>query len=561
MPAIGNMGLRVTANGIEVQGYNEASNLDKSIRAIGSSVLSTHRQSLKYNGTEVLTASQLAATKGLILTIFNADFTLAFSATYDTTLSATLSSLVAKLKTIGDAQPFCLQSAGVFSSNAALDTQMKVLGSWEWRDADNYYNVFDYRYVGFGLGKIGFTTERHFFDDLLEPEAEITSLQDTSNDIGILGFGMPIERWIFPDNIVKIIPIAPKAGQHIIVSAVANVNLTEFIGGNSVGVHWEFMNDANAVLGSDTMTFGSCEVLEKQDKYSLVPTGTTQLKIWRTLQSGRMDFISVYFAGLSTPPAIASAKLSNHGLANNNLSLSPVSGSPFIPDSWAAFARSNSNLYWGTQIPLGVTGPVQWGNETLNSTTEKHIITTTASTQVNHEYMAVDHTMLHYMTVWVYLKDKTTGSIYFGAKAKNSDGNARQLIKTDTFTPTTNTYFQNPSISEIDTGSWVLMQGWLLPSQWTQQECVDFKAKNLHFFGYKKPKEAYDDKNNGIGNSDVIHGGMLQMTVDVASIGLRFLDWSNTATSTSMWAFPTLSVVNAAAWSANNTFTLNVNPD
>ena len=552
--ATGNIGLRIRAEGLETQGYNEAGNLDTSVMIVGVSNLSSQTQSLKVNGSETLNAGQLAATTGLILTIFNTDFTVNFSATYDTSLPATLTNFVSKLQSITDTQPFAILSVGSFESNTIMDNQIKSMGSVEWRNYLTFYNVNDYRYAAFGLGALGITTERHFFDSALEPDAEINALQNTSNDIGNTGFGTAIDEWIDPDNIIKIHNINPVIGQHIIVSTVGMINRSDFIGASECQVIWQFLDAGDTVLGSDFIVLGSCEILEKKDKYSLIPTGTTKLKIWRTLPTADVKFISVYFAGFSTPNT--GIKMSNFGLSTPSMSLSPVSASPYIPETWKKLHRSNSNAYAVLDMPQDQVTSVQWGYDTLTNNTNKTYITTIGDLQQIMDTVSVEHDQLYYCSIWVYCIDKTVGNIYFGLYS-DSD-----LLNADDGLINGNAYFQSPDISQIGTGHWSLLQGWLLPSTWTRQEVIDFQAKNIHFFGYKSELIPLDPNNGGIGNHHLGNtGGMVQMTSLCTNISLRFLDYGNAgATSSSMWALPVMSKVNSASWDSDNSYTLDINP-
>lgn len=540
--------------GVFTNHFNEVGKLKKLISVTGVSALSTVKQSLKINGTEVLTAGMLAATSGIVLTVLNDNFTVKDQVNYDTLSTTSRTNFVAKMGTLSN-ELFIIQSVGPMKSETAMDAVFWNLKSVDWRGTA-YYDKWNYRYAAIGLAGLGIFNERCFFDSTLEPDAITKVSLDDKTDAGMLGFGKPIIEIVNPGpNIVTFASsdVSFKTDQKIVVGASGRVSRSMFLASQTAVININYYAGAT-LLGINPITFGSCGVAEKKDLVFAPPAGTTKIAISTTNDDAVLDYVSVRYAGTGT--INTQIRINDNGIAMPLLCQSPVSASVYNPNEWLKLHGSNSNLVKSILIKQDENAPVQFGNTTLTLDTQRAYWSGINTNVSSEQVVPIDCTQLYFCSTWVYVIEKSAGSVIFGCLTRDSAGNTVNLIGPDG-TAMASPFFQEADSSLIQTGRWMLFYGWLLPSTWTQAQCLAFGAKNKNYFG---TLGGYNVGTNGLSptNSGTTGYKVAQMQSNATTVSVFTRDSYNNTTSqsTMMIALPVVSHVNVAAVAPDKMFAL-----
>ena len=346
------------------------------------------------------------------------------------------------------------------------------------------------------------------------------------------------------------------AGQNLILHATGYRSRSDYLAGTNRFVTVYFYDSGGTEISSSGITLDASEFMHSQTKVIPVPSGTAKINLFR---NGIVRHISLCKAGISLPDDKVS--LGNNGIACKNLSLSPFSGQPFDPDSYARAKISNSNLFQ-LDLPQQQGGNVDWADRTLTLNSDRSIFYTTSSVGLSTGYVDIDPTRPYFVGIWCRVLDKKQGNISFGVTLNN--GTTDVLGKAgSTGLEVSNPAFSSPNFNELANckNRWILLHGYLVPDDWSSEKVTEFMETNRHFFGcwdLIASDVSLDDRNNGIGHSNEGNTGtVLQMTANTSRLKLNMGDYSNSSTNIgqSHWAMPIIIPIISAAWDDKSMFT------
>ncbi|WVX87404.1 hinge connector of long tail fiber protein distal connector [Vibrio phage EniLVp02] len=551
-----NGGQRVRAEGLEVRHFEESNQIQHVLHVRGHG---TQPITLDHNGTELIPTGWSTG-NGFILTVFDVNFDVSFRAGYSTTNATSLNSLVDKLNSL-TTEFFVLQSRGRFYSNAALDQVMTdKLASPEWRGFE-FLNQYPYGYACAAYADMGIVNERLVYTDPSMWDPEFTVAANAVDKFGLNGFGAPLIEFtnLTGEFLIGDLGHCLPGEQYIWVGVVGFVNSNI-----PVDVFVEFLNASGGYVKGEKITLTSRGVVEKKDVSFLIPLNAAQVRIRRNnTTQGKVMVVNAYKSGKDVPPETVSVKQRREALANLSLSLSPVSANPYKPVSWLLHQVSDSNLHASVEMGQQVTGVVDWATFALDDNkTRARLSTTATSATLSTDPIEIDPSQPYFCSIWVRNTNKTQGQLKFGIKGMD-----------DTYTPVTwinvsdrgenpEPYFQSPDVVDLVTdGRFILFQGWILPHDWTAQQCEEFRDRHLNFFGGVNGED-FTPLANGIG---VVHpgdcGGMVQMKPDLKYVFLEVVDGDNSGSqSDTDIALPSIARVTSAAFAPGTVYALDINP-
>lgn len=513
------------------------------------------------NGTNII-ASVTPRDYNMVLIILNQDSSVALNTTYDLSSTTQRNNFLNAISTVTDNQLAVFVSVGKVFAHPDLDSAMDALHSVEWRGVD-YYSQYDYSFFGVAKGDIGFVSERTIFDHPLDNDNNnaISISYDDTTDIGITGYGKPIFELYGNSGGYSIdgvgVPIENYVdGQYVLFEVIAKRSLSDTVNNTTRWASLYFKDGAGANLTSGgKIQVLSCGMYQKYTEYVQIPVGSAYLDFW-----GDSDIksVAVYKAGMKIPRE-DTVRINEHGIASSRYVQSPLSTSFYNSDEFVRFARSDSNLLAGKPFESSEVVNVHFGNHLLSSINERLYISTSENVLVYTSKANVDPSRIYYCGVWVYVHEKTRGRIYLGNEAYDSSGNEVPVYRITGGSHWSGNFRADGSfnVSQSSVGKWILLDGWMLPYDWTVQQMIDFSNKYHNFFGVHD-ETGMNDLANGIG---VVNGwtdpetSVFRFDRDTSTFALRCIDYYNKGNqSDTLWAFPFIADMTAAAWDTHNVY-------
>lgn len=497
----------------------------------------------------------------MYLVILNSSMSVVHNTLYDVSNTTQRNNFISALNSVQSNQVFIISSNGIVNSHTDLDTAMINKNSREWRGVD-LYDEHDYAYCGIGRGDIGFLSERNIFN--YEPDLYDANIHISFTDINDLcntGYSNALIEVIDNSGSLTIPAFSFAdwvAGEYIIYSVQARKSLND----SQRYANLRFFNSNNNDLSSDTLVeIQSAGLYENITIHTQIPTNTTKISF-----DGDADIkmVTVHKAG-RRKPRTDMVRMTDCGISGYQLVESPIPASVYDNNSFARFARSDTNLLSTLPIGQDESTSVEWGKFNLTSNNEKCYFNITNDLEKLTSQVTIDPSRTYYCGVWVYQQAKSSGLTGLGVTTYNNSGSQVSVKLAGTNTTSTDFYFQDPTVSsnnEDIRGQWVLLDGWMLPHNWSLDDCNDFVDDYKHFFGVISTSDALNDLNNGVG---VLNGGtsgntMLQLNSSSTKATLRLLDEGNGSNaSTSLWAFPFIVDVLSAGWNETDVYTPNLN--
>lgn len=529
-------GQRVRLEGLETRGVSETNQYLHALEFKARSVADSIAPSILYDGVEQLSSTQTTATSGMIVYVFNNDFSLNSRAVYDTSTTTGLNALLAKLQSL-TTEMFIMISAGPYKSNASIDAEMTTLGSQAWKPY-TFYTTYDCRFAAFGRGDLGIVNEKLFVEVSGNPRAETNIMINEYDSVGASGYGPAI---IFQDSPVNgdysnsFSPLA--TGQHVLFACAGYINAAA----NTITATIKFYNGTPTLLDSTTVTINSVGVYQHIAKYIATPAGTTSITITVSgATNGVLTNIQLYKASVLAPVSDSTVHVQYNGVSNLNLSLSPVAGTPYNNSAWINFVNSNSNLLSGTTFGAS-TQNHEWGNIILTGNTQIATSTTSGSESISTGAVTtIDPNLPYYVSCWVWVTTKVAGNISLAINSNDT------LSTIDGSAITQASIIHSQWTAGDDTGRWILLDGWVLPYSWTAEECTYYaNLFNSYFSGI---------------SGNPVYGNMTQMSSGTTQLNLIISNTGNSTATNVYIALPTISHVNSAAWGIDHTYALDINP-
>lgn len=483
------------------------------------------------------------------LLVLNDNMTLKSNGKYTLSISAERSNFIKALNAIST-EAFVIMSNGSMFADAAVDTAINRFNPVEYRGRALFSNS-SYSYCAFGTGQLGIVYDRCTFDHALDGDSIVDVAFDNKSTIGISGFGIPLlETATLPtDTPISLTANGVVAGQHLLYKVRACVDRSVAIAASGKSCNLRFYNASNTEVGRQNMSFKSSELKQTQEFYVPVPASAVTCRIWTDLEQRHFDYAQIYKAGLvnvSSPKKLIS---NINGIAAVDIINSPIDGNVVDEVSWMRSYNSNSNLYSGVSMPARESDNVQWGTYTL--TGREKCFTRSSGTQpmVQMPEIVIDPSRPYFVSMWVNSIDKKAGYLHLGCRVKNSAGAFDEFIISNgkQISP----YVAIDRVDKFPTAAnqWILMQGFILPHDWSNAKHKAFEDKFKNYFGVYNPE---DDPTSmtakGVGSYTTNAPKFFRWKSNHTRMLLRFRDEDSTTESQTMWALPIVTEVKVACF-------------
>lgn len=543
------VGIRISDNLLESRHFNEGASNTTRLYTVGVADGSPNSAQCVLNETAIFETENKVTGKMHLIT-YTADGDLDINNKYILTSSAERTNFLNALNGLTD-EYFILVSNGSVFSNAEIDAALARFNPVEWRGA-SYFSKYSYSYTGVGSAALGMVADRCIFDHIKDGDAEIDANFESRLTIGVTGYGKPLyESSIVPtDERQNLADLNVVAGQKLIYK----VRAMKEVGTPNLGCNLRFYNNVNTEVGRQNVSINSAGVANTYEYYVEVPATATEFGIWCNSTDELIDYVLLYRAGFETPDLSQPIQSSLNGLASSHIINSPCAGDPMKGDSWLSAYNSNSNLYAGINMPQFIAGDVEWANQTLTADNQKSVKTTTGTgaSMIEMAQVDIDPTRAYFLSLWVNAENHDGGYLHFGTRTKNDSGAWDTLLREDG--SLTSTYI---NIDKVDNpqehhGKWILLQAFILPHTYTNEQHADFRSKFEHYFGVVNPTDVPNQTESiGIGSYSPSSDKVLRFKPESRTLMIRYRDEGSIAASTTRWALPMITEVKVASFFEN----------
>ncbi|CAM0037618.1 hinge connector of long tail fiber protein distal connector [Vibrio phage F86] len=542
------VGIIVNENLLESRHFNEGASNNIRLYTRGVADGSSESAECVINETAIFETTEKETSKMHLMT-FNADGTPEINNTYRLNQSAERGNFVAALSAITN-EYFILVSNGSCYSNADVDNALARFNAYEWRGAD-YFNRYSYSYSAFGSGQLGIVSERCMFDHVLDGDSVIDVNFESRLTIGATGYGRPIIETTNPptDARISLADNSVVAGQYLLYK----VRAMRDIGESSKACNLRFYNSVNEEVGRQNVAIYNYAVMSSQEFYVQVPPSATTIGIWATMTDDEVDYVQLYKAGFEVPTGDESIQSSLNGLAANNIVMSPHAGHPADDTSWLSAYKSDSNLYADTEMPQQDSGSVYWANQTFTGT-EKAIVTSQGSgeSMIELDEVAIDPTRAYYVSIWVNASSKDAGTLDLSSRVRDTNGIFDSLVTVTGAASSTYISIDGAPYNASRTDKWILLDGFILPYTYTNEQHQEFMDKFNYYFGVHNPEDVPSRlASKGVGVYRASSPKVYRWRNDSDKFRLRYRDEGSTSASTTAWCLPMVTEVKVASFFEN----------
>ncbi|QBX06090.1 tail connector protein [Vibrio phage Va3] len=481
------------------------------------------------------------------LIIFNDDMTVKTNRKYLLSSSTERSNFINGLNGL-TTEPFVILSNGSMYADSAVDAAIQQYHPIEYRGS-SYFSQYSYSYCAFGTGQLGIVYDRCMFDHESDGDSVVDTAFEDKAGIGSNGYGIPLlETMTVPtDKRYLLSDYGVIDGQYLIYKARACIDRNSAIANADKMANLRFYNVVGDEVGRQNIHFYSAEKKETQEFFVQVPTGAVKFGVWSDLQPEYFDYVILTKGGMSTPSGIPHMISNINGIAAQEIVNSPITGNVVDDDSWWRAYNADSNLYAGINMPVQEIDNVQWGNYVLSGGEKCFTRTAGSSSPIEMQEVSIDPSRPYFLSLWVNAIDKQNSFLYFSVRVKNSSGDYRTLRLSDG--SRTSTYINVDRVYGFPASNnqWVLLQGYILPHDWTDAQHQAFADKFNNYFGVINPEDdpTYQTS-KGVGYYTTNADKSFRWNADDDKLILRYKD-ETAVENQVMWAFPIVTEVNVAS--------------
>ncbi len=550
------VGIIVNENLLESRHFNEGASNTLRLYTRGVADGSSESAECVINET-ALFETEAKETSKMHLMTFRADGTPAINNTYRLNQSAERGNFITAMNSLVD-DYFILVSNGSCFSNPEVDALMQQFNPVEWR-GESYFSKYSYSYSAFGSVELGIIQDRCIFDHVKDGDSEIDINVESRLTIGTTGFGKPIVETTDtpPDTRISLAEHGVVAGQYLLYK----VRAMRAIGGSAKACNLRFYNSVNTEVGRQNIAIYNYGLMGTQEFYVQVPEGATTIGIWADVTTAELDYVLLYKAGFNVPDLNQPIQSSLNGLASSHIVMSPHAGNPMDDVSWLSAYNSDSNLCADIEMPQQDSGSVYWANQTLTGT-EKAIVTSQGSgeSMIELDEVIIDPTRAYYVSIWVNASSKDAGTLDLSSRIKDTSGEFDSLVTVTGAASSSYISIDSATYDASRTDKWILLDGFILPHTYTNEQHQEFMDKFNYYFGVHNPEDVPGRlSSKGVGVYRALSPKVYRWREDSDKFRLRYRDEGSISASTTAWCLPMVTEVKVASFFENTVTAIDMN--